>query len=171
MTGDRPPGTTTSAPRAADSHGRVRDFLDAHGLADRVMDFEPGATKTSQMAADAAGCLLGQIAKSLVFVADGTPVLALVAGDRKGDAGAIAREVGASTASFADAVTVRDATGYAIGGVSPFDLPEDLIVLIDESLVRFDEVYTAGGTPQTIVRMERTRLFDIVGGRVARISR
>jgi hypothetical protein len=88
------------------------------------MDFEPGATKTSQMAADAAGCLLGQIAKSLVFVADGTPVLALVAGDRKGDAGAIAREVGASTASFADAVTVRDATGYAIGGVSPFDLPD-----------------------------------------------
>jgi prolyl-tRNA editing enzyme YbaK/EbsC (Cys-tRNA(Pro) deacylase) len=157
--------------KTADSYGRVRAFLGARGLADRIMDFEPGATKTSQMAADSAGCALGQIAKSLVFVADGTPVLVIVAGDRKGDAGAIARELGASAASFADADTVRRATGYAIGGVSPFDLPHDLVVLLDDSLLRFDEVYSAGGTPQTIVRMERRVLFDLVGGRVARISR
>jgi prolyl-tRNA editing enzyme YbaK/EbsC (Cys-tRNA(Pro) deacylase) len=149
----------------------VRAFLDARGLADRIMDFEPGATKTSQMAADCAGCLLGQIAKSLVFVADGTPVLAIVAGDRKGDAGAIATEVGARAASFADAETVRRATGYAIGGVSPFDLPDGLVVLLDESLLRFDEVYSAGGTPQTIVRMDRETLFELTRGRVARISR
>jgi prolyl-tRNA editing enzyme YbaK/EbsC (Cys-tRNA(Pro) deacylase) len=165
------PDSTTDGARAADSYGRVRAFLDARGLTDRIMDFEPGATKTSQMAADSAGCLLGQIAKSLVFVADGTPVLAIVAGDRKGDAGAIAAEVGARAASFADADTVRRATGYAIGGVSPFDLPAGLVVLLDESLLRFDEVYSAGGTPQTIVRMDREVLFDLVGGRVARISR
>jgi prolyl-tRNA editing enzyme YbaK/EbsC (Cys-tRNA(Pro) deacylase) len=164
-------GGADAGPRPADSYTRVRAYLDARGLADRIMDFAPGATKTSQMAADSAGCLLGQIAKSLVFVADGTPVLAIVAGDRKGDAGAIAHEAGARAASFADPDTVRRATGYAIGGVSPFDLPEGLLVLLDDSLLRFDEVFTAGGTPQTIVRMDRAGLFELVGGRVARISR
>ncbi len=160
-----------SGSRKAGSLERVTAYLSEHGLADRVIDFDDRSTKTSQLAADAVGCDLGQIVKSLVFVADGTPVLALVAGDRRGDAGAIAREVGAGAASFADADTVRSATGYAIGGVSPFALPEDLVVLVDDSLSRFDEVFTAGGTPRSMVRMDRERLFTIVGGRVARISR
>jgi prolyl-tRNA editing enzyme YbaK/EbsC (Cys-tRNA(Pro) deacylase) len=158
-------------PRKAGSSQRVAAFLEEHGLADRVITFDDRSTKTSQLAADAVGCELGQIVKSLVFTADGTPVLALVAGDRRGDAVAIAAEVGAAGAAFADADTVRDATGYAIGGVSPFDLPSELTVLVDDSLLRFDEVYTAGGTPQSMVRLDRARLFEIAGGRVARISR
>jgi prolyl-tRNA editing enzyme YbaK/EbsC (Cys-tRNA(Pro) deacylase) len=163
--------TTDSGARKAGSLERVTAYLAGHGLADRVIHFDDRSTKTSQLAADAVGCELGQIVKSLVFVADGTPVLALVAGDRRGDAGAIAHELGAKAASFADADTVRSATGFAIGGVSPFDLPAALIVLVDDSLVRFDEVYTAGGTPSSMVRMDRERLFAIAGGRVARISR
>lgn len=162
---------TDTGAKKAGSLERVTAYLADHGLADRVISFDDRSTKTSQLAADAVGCELGQIVKSLVFVADGTPVLALVAGDRRGDAGAIAREVGAKAASFADADTVRSATGYAIGGVSPFDLPEELAVLVDDSLLRFDEVYTAGGTPSSMVRMDRERLFEIAGGRVARISR
>jgi len=158
-------------PRKAGSLERVTAYLAEHGLADRVMTFDEGSTKTSQLAADAVGCELGQIVKSLVFRAGDTPVLALVAGDRRGDSDAIAREVGATTAAFADADTVREATGYAIGGVSPYDLPPRLVILIDDSLLRFDEVYTAGGTPQSMVRLDRARLFEIVGGRVARISR
>jgi prolyl-tRNA editing enzyme YbaK/EbsC (Cys-tRNA(Pro) deacylase) len=150
---------------------RVTAYLAEHGLADRVITFDDRSTKTSQLAAEAVGCELGQIVKSLVFVAEGTPVLALVAGDRRGDAGAIAHEVGAGSVSFADADAVRSATGYAIGGVSPFALPADLAVLIDDSLLRFEEVYTAGGTPQSMVRMDRERLFSVTGGRVARISR
>lgn len=162
---------TDTGAKKAGSLERVTAYLADHGLADRVISFDDRSTKTSQLAADAVGCELGQIVKSLVFIADGTPVLALVAGDRRGDAGAIAREVGAKAASFADADTVRSATGYAIGGVSPFDLPEELAVLVDDSLLRFDEVYTAGGTPSSMVRMDRERLFEIAGGRVARISR
>jgi prolyl-tRNA editing enzyme YbaK/EbsC (Cys-tRNA(Pro) deacylase) len=162
---------TDTGAKKAGSLERVTAYLADHGLADRVISFDDRSTKTAQLAADAVGCELGQIVKSLVFVADGTPVLALVAGDRRGDAGAIAREVGAKAASFADADTVRSATGYAIGGVSPFDLPEELAVLVDDSLLRFDEVYTAGGTPSSMARMDRERLFEIAGGRVARISR
>jgi prolyl-tRNA editing enzyme YbaK/EbsC (Cys-tRNA(Pro) deacylase) len=148
---------------------RVRDFLTERGLAEGLIHFEC-STKTAQMAADAAGCELGQIVKSLVFVADGRPVLALVAGDRRGDTAAIAQLAGADSAAFADAETVREATGYAIGGVSPFDLPDGLLVLVDDSLDRFEWVFPAAGTPSSMVRMRREDLLAITKGRVARIS-
>ena len=155
--------------RKVSSRERVRSFLEAHGLAEGILEFDQ-STKTAQMAADAAGCELGQIVKSLVFSVDGRPVVALVAGDRRGDADALAREMEGSSAAFADAETVREATGYAIGGVSPFDLPEGLPVLIDDSLERFDMLYPAAGTPSSMVRLRRSELFALVNGRVACIS-
>jgi prolyl-tRNA editing enzyme YbaK/EbsC (Cys-tRNA(Pro) deacylase) len=158
----RPPGTPGSAQR-------VREYLEAHGLADGLHTFER-STKTAQDAADAMGCELGQIVKSLVFSAGDTVVVALVAGDRRGDAAAIASEVRAARAGLADADTVRAATGYAIGGVSPFDLPRDVIVLVDDSLARFETVYPAAGTPSSMVKMLREDLVRLSGGRVARIS-
>ncbi len=154
---------------AGGSAERVRAFLSIAGYAEEILTFQE-STKTAQMAADAAGCELGQIVKSLVFVADGKAVLALVAGDRRGDDAAIAREMGAAAAKMADAATVRTATGYAIGGVSPFDLPEGLAVLVDDSLERFEIVFPAAGTPKSMVRMPREALVRITGGRMARIS-
>jgi prolyl-tRNA editing enzyme YbaK/EbsC (Cys-tRNA(Pro) deacylase) len=160
----------TDAPRKRSSLDRVRDYLASHDLADRVVTFE-GSTKTAQLAADAVGCRLGQIVKSLVFVDEnGRAVLALIAGDRRGDAEAIAARAGASKVSFADADTVREATGYAIGGVSPFDLPGDLLVLVDDSFERFEEVYTAGGTPNSMVRLTIGQLMTVSGGHMARVS-
>ncbi len=79
----------TEKPKKAGSRERVRSFLEQNGLLDRLVEFEQ-STKTAQMAADAMGCDLGQIVKSLVFVVDDRPVLALVAGDRRGDGDAIA---------------------------------------------------------------------------------
>ena len=157
------------APKKSGSRERVRAFLEARGLHEGFVEFEQ-STKTAQMAADAMGCELGQIVKSLVFVVENAPVLALVAGDRRGDAPAIAELMGGGKARFADADTVRASTGYAIGGVSPFDLPENLPVFIDDSLDRFDVVYPAGGTPSSMVRMTYAQLLALVGGRVARIS-
>ncbi|MBF4510302.1 MAG: YbaK/EbsC family protein [Aeromicrobium sp.] len=163
MSGTRPgPGPSGSA-------ARVRAALAHIGLADAIVHFDR-STKTAAMAAEVMGCDLGQIAKSLVFVVDGRPVLALVAGDRRGDTAAIAREAGGISASFADADTVRSATGYAIGGVSPFDLPEDVLVLVDESLGRFEIVYPAAGTPSSMVPMSFQQLLDVSGGRVAPIG-
>ena len=156
--------------RKSGSAQRVRAFLEAHGLEDGLVEFEQ-STKTAAMAAEAMGCELGQIVKSLLVVVDGDrPVLALVAGDRRGDLDAIATEVGGAKAKMGDADTVRAATGYAIGGVSPFDLPEDLCVLVDDSLVRFETVYPAAGTPSSMVRMRIEDLTRISGGRVARVS-
>ncbi len=151
------------------SRERVRAFLEAHGAAEGLTEFAQ-STKTAAQAAEAMGCELGQIVKSLVVVADTTPVLALVAGDRRGDLDAIAAEVGASTVRMADADTVRSATGYAIGGVSPFDLPAELPVLVDDSLTRFEIVFPAAGTPSSMVRMRFDELHRLAGGRMARIS-
>jgi Cys-tRNA(Pro) deacylase len=144
-------------------------YLEAHDLHHDIVHFEQ-STKTAQMAADAMGCDLGQIVKSLVFLVDGRPAVALVAGDRRGDAGAIAEELEGSKAKFADADSVREATGFAIGGVSPFDLPADLPVLVDESLERFEVVFPAAGTPQSMVRLPLAELIRLSGGRMARIS-
>jgi prolyl-tRNA editing enzyme YbaK/EbsC (Cys-tRNA(Pro) deacylase) len=164
-------GSAESRARSRGSFARVRAFLETHGLQDGLIAFDDRSTKTCELAAEAVGCAVGQIVKSLVFVADGTPVLALVAGDRRGDTAAIGRLLGAKSVHFADAETVRDSTGYAIGGVSPYDLPEDLTVLVDDSLGRFDVVYTAAGTPSSMVRIDQPVLFDLVGGTVAQVSK
>ena len=162
---------TSPPPRRSGSLQRVGAFLAERGLEHGLLDFGDRSTKTCELAADAVGCEVGQIVKSLVFVADGKPVLALVAGDRRGDTEAIGALLGASRVGFADADTVRTATGYAIGGVSPYDLPTSLTVLMDGSLGRFDTLYTAAGTPSSMVRIDRAVLFGLVGGRVAAISR
>lgn len=163
------PPTDGAARPGKGSAERVRDYLETHGLLDGLRTFEQ-STKTAQDAADAMGCELGQIVKSLVFRVGDDVVLALVAGDRRGDAKAIAREAGGKKARFADADTVRDATGYAIGGVSPFDLPEAMLVLVDDSLGRYETVFPAAGTPTSMVRMSRADLVRLSGGRVAQIS-
>lgn len=160
----------SDSPKKAGSRERVRFYLDERGLLGGLHEFEPHSTKTAQQAADRMGCELGQIVKSLVFIADGKPVVALVAGDRRGDADAIAAEMGASEARMAKPDEVREATGFAIGGVCPFCLPDELALLADDSLLRFDVVYPAAGTPDSMVRVERAVLFDLVGARVARIS-
>ena len=159
----------TDAPRKAGSRERVRSYLEAHGLAEGLFEFEQ-STKTAQQAADAMGCQLGQIVKSLVFVVGDKPVVALVAGDRRGDTDAIAALLGGGKAHFADAETVRRATGYAIGGVSPFDLPPDLPLFADSSLGRFETVYPAAGTPSSMVRMRLAELLELSGAHVADIS-
>lgn len=159
----------SDAPRKGGSRDRVRAFLETRGLAGGLFEFER-STKTAQEAADAMNCELGQIVKSLVFVVDGQPIVALVAGDRRGDSAAIAALLGGSKARFADADTVRAATGYAIGGVSPFDLPAGLPVYADYSLERFDVVYPAAGTPASMVRLDRAVMIELAGAHVASIS-
>jgi prolyl-tRNA editing enzyme YbaK/EbsC (Cys-tRNA(Pro) deacylase) len=165
-----PDEPVSGAAPAEDPAGRVRRHLELFGLADEIVHFAQ-STKTAQMAADVMGCELGQIAKSLVFSVDGEPVLALVAGDRRGDADAIAHELGGESARLADQGTVARATGYGAGAVSPFALGPELDVLIDESLLRFEAVYPAAGTSSSMVRVPVARLPEVTGGRVAAIAR
>ena len=156
--------------KTLDSATRARAFLAERGLDGGLTEFAR-STRTAEMAAEACGCELGQIVKSLVFLADDRPILALVAGDRRGDTEAIARETGAGRVAIADARTALEATGYEVGGVCPFGVPEGLEVLMDDSLDRFVEVFVAAGTPTSVVRMATEELVQVTVARPAPVGK
>lgn len=160
-----PVGAETRKTRSVD---RVREYFAQHGVDIDVKDL-PSSTRTAPLAADAVGAALGSIVKSLVFIADGQPVLALVAGDRRADPAKIARHVGAQTAQIANADQVRAATSYAIGGVPPAGHLQPLETLLDETLFRFERVWAAAGTPNTVFEIEMHTLLQLTQGRVVDI--
>jgi 5,10-methenyltetrahydrofolate synthetase len=110
----------------------------------------PEGTKTSQDAADAIGCPVAAIVKSLVFTVDGDPVVALLAGDLRLDVGKLAAAHGGRKAARADLETVRAATGYAAGGTPPFGHSMRLPIYADPGLRRNEMVWAAAGTPTTV---------------------
>jgi prolyl-tRNA editing enzyme YbaK/EbsC (Cys-tRNA(Pro) deacylase) len=112
------------------------------------------STRTAQEAADAVGAELGQIVKSLVFVDADGPVLCLCAGDRRVDTAKLGDGVRQAKGS-----EVRDATGYAIGGVPPLGHDRPIRTVVDESLRRFDLVWCAGGTPHAVFPVETDALL------------
>lgn len=156
-------------PRRAGSLKRVRGYLTEQGLNEGIFEFEQ-STKTAEQAAEAMGCEIGQIVKSLVFLVGSQPVMVLVPGDKKGNSEAISAHFGGGSVRFADAQQVRTATGYSIGGVTPFDLPRGLPVLADSALSRYEVVYPAAGTPASMVRVRPDELFELSGAQVAEIG-
>ena len=151
-------------PRSAQ---RVADALAAAGVEPRVVALSDSA-RTAPEAAAAVGVQLGAIVKSLVFRAQsGAPVLALVAGDRRADEAAVAGAAG-EPIGRADADFVREHTGFAIGGVPP--LAHGLVPLVDESLLRFDEVWAAAGTPHHVFPIDPRRLVEVTGGRLSALT-
>ena len=118
------------------------------------------------------GCTVAQIAKSLIFRAVGSnrPVLVVASGVNRVDEAKVAETVGEQIAR-ADADFVREATGFAIGGVPPVGHKERPIVLIDESLMSFAEIWAAAGTPNAVFRLTPSDLLALTGGRIAAIAR
>lgn len=161
--------STEISAKLSGSRERVYTFLADRGLLEGLVESEQ-STKTAAEAADVAQCELGQIVKSLLVTVDGQPVLALVAGDKRADFDAIASIMDGKKVRMSTAELVREVTGYAIGGVCPFDLPEDLPVLVDDSLKRFERVCPAAGTPRSFVSLSLDELSNIVGGRWAAIG-
>lgn len=130
----------------------------------------PTETRTAQDAAEAIGCDVAQIVKSLVFMADDRPVLALTSGRNRVDEAKLAAALGASEVRKADAAEVRTATGYAIGGTPPFGHATDLEVVCDDDLVGFDEVWAAAGVPTTVFALTPQRLLDATRARIVDLS-
>jgi prolyl-tRNA editing enzyme YbaK/EbsC (Cys-tRNA(Pro) deacylase) len=119
---------------------KVQERLTARGLGVEVRVL-PDSTRTAAEAAEACGCEVGQIVKSLVFVVDGEPTMVLCAGDRR---------VTAIDGRPATADEARAATGFAIGGIPPLGHDAELPTIVDESLRRFDRVWCAAGTPHAV---------------------
>lgn len=143
--------------------GRVAAALRAAGLPAEIRAFAAG-TRTAADAAAAIGTTAAQIVKSLVFIADGRPVLALVSGANQVDPRKLAQAAGASTVAKASAGQVRTATGFAIGGVPPVGYGGTLPVFIDADLMRFDVVHAAAGTPHTVFAVAPRDLARITAG-------
>ena len=159
--------------KAMRSVDRVRDYFVQRGVDITVKEL-PSSTRTAQLAADAVGTPLGSIVKSLVFIADGRAVLALVAGDRRADPAKIARQANAQTAQIANADQVRAATSYAIGGVPPVAHPAStdgtrMETLVDATLLRFEKVWAAAGAPNAVFEIDLKKLIELAQGRVADI--
>ena len=121
---------------------RVREALAEAGVDAEVRELD-ASTRTAPEAAAAVGCPLGAIVKSLVFVDDAGPVLVLCAGDRRVDAAGLGLR-------RAKPDVVREATGFAIGGVPPLGHPAPMRTLVDASLRRFATVWCAAGTPNAV---------------------
>jgi Cys-tRNA(Pro) deacylase len=144
---------------------RVRQALSAAGVDAQVQEF-PSSTRTAQEAADAVGASVGQIVKALVFLAGDAPVLALVSGTNRLDTDRLAAITGAPIQK-ADANAVRDATGYAIGGVPPAGFDKRLPTYIDRDLLGYETVWAAAGTPRHVFRITPAELVRVTGGTVA----
>ena len=151
---------------------RVASALKAAGLASRIVEFET-STRTAEDAAVAVGCELGQIVKTLFFLADGRPTLALVAGDRQADTSALAELLGVprKKLKMGSPAEVLAITGYAVGGVSPFGSATASDVVIDESFKRFETVWAAAGVGNAVFGVPVLQLAEKVGAQWAAITR
>ncbi len=146
----------------------VRTAAEA-GLEIEVRRF-PEETRTAADAARAVGCEVGQIVKSLVFLADGSPVLALVSGANQLDPNRLGAALGAEEVRRATGDEARAATGYAIGGVPPLGHATSLQVLIDRRLLEHEVVWAAAGLPDAVFPSNPRALAAAAGAREADLA-
>jgi prolyl-tRNA editing enzyme YbaK/EbsC (Cys-tRNA(Pro) deacylase) len=137
---------------------RFQERLRGLGLEAEVRELAD-STRTAQEAADAVDVDVGQIVKSLVFVDDTGPLLCLCAGDRRVDTAKLGNGV-----RQAKGDEVREATGFAIGGVPPLGHDRPMRTVVDASLRRFETIWCAGGTPHAVFPIETKALIGAIPG-------
>ncbi len=139
---------------------RFSEGARALGLHPEVRRF-PEGTKTADAAATAIGCDVGQIVKSLIFMADGRPVLALTSGRNRVDEAKLAALTGTGEVRRATPEEARTATGFAVGGTPPFAHTQTVRAFIDGDLLGYDEVWAAAGTPDSVFPLSPADLVRV----------
>lgn len=159
---------TQSSPLSPNAK-KFQDALNASGVNLQVVEL-PASTRTAQEAAQAVGCQIGQIVKSLVFrrVFSGEPVLILASGMNRVNEDQVGHLIGEAIGK-ADADYVRSQTGYSIGGVPPLGHEKPIKTLIDEDLMQYQYIWAAAGTPNAVFCLEANDLPRLTGGKVVRI--
>ena len=157
------------APELPRSAQKVQAAISNAGLPARVIEL-PHSTRTAEEAARAVGCAVGQIVKSLVFrrADSGAPLLVLASGSNRVDEDRIGATVG-SPIQRADADFVREATGFAIGGVPPLGHAQSIEILIDSDLLQFPVVWAAAGTPHAVFAVDPAKLAAAIGARAVAV--
>jgi prolyl-tRNA editing enzyme YbaK/EbsC (Cys-tRNA(Pro) deacylase) len=147
---------------------RVMAALGEAGVTSEIKEFEE-STRTAEDAAAAIGTSVGQIVKSLVFMAGDAPILALVSGTNRADVHKLAAVTGTPIAR-ADADMVRKATGYSIGGVPPIGHASGLTTYLDCDLLRYGVVWAAAGTPNAVFSISPQRLVEVADAQVVDLA-
>ncbi len=149
---------------------KVQDVLISQGFDCKVIEHAE-STRTAQEAADRAGCLLGQITKSLIFKGktSNKPILVLTSGTNRVDETRISEYAGEHIVR-ADADFVRVTTGFAIGGVPPLGHAQKMETYLDEDLLQYKTVWGAAGTPNAIFELTPADLQKMTGGKVVRVK-
>lgn len=149
---------------------KVQEALKALGLANQVVELQ-STTRTSADAAQAVGCRVEQIAKSIVFRAKQTdkPILVIASGPNRVNEKRI-EELISEPLGKADADYVRKHTGFVIGGVPPIGHLEKLEIFIDEDLLKYEEIWAAAGSPNAVFKLTPSALVQMTGGRVISIK-
>ncbi|GIH97181.1 YbaK/EbsC family protein [Planobispora siamensis] len=148
---------------------KVAAALREHGVTGEIVVFSE-ATPTAATAAAQLGCEVGAIANSLIFDADGSPLLVLTSGAHRVNTELIARTIGAAKVKRATPEFVRAATGQVIGGVAPLGHPSPIRTLVDPWLGRHEVVWAAAGHPHTIFPTTYEELIRITGGTPAEVE-
>lgn len=154
------------------SSAHVQATLEALGV-DTEITFYDATTATSQQAADNIGCELGQIAKSICFMINKTPVLVIASGDQRVDTKKLStlHEVGRKKVKSAKPEQCIEFFGYAPGGVPPIaHRTADITILIDDSLQRYDQLYAAGGAHNAIFPITLAELIKVTGGKISDVK-
>jgi len=149
---------------------KVQEALNALGMSLEVVEL-PASTRTAPEAAQAVGCQVGQIVKSLVFKAKRSerPILVIASGANRVDERKIEALIGEPLGK-ADADFVRQQTGFVIGGVPPLGHSQPLETFIDEDLLQYEYVWAAAGTPHAVFKLNPGDLVRMTGGRVMEIK-
>ena len=148
---------------------RVSEFLKKFNSSLSVIILEQTA-RTAKDAANALKCEVGAIVKSLVFKAEDSFLLCLIAGDKRCSLNKIKKILNKKDVCMADAIQVKSQTGFSIGGVSPIGHLNNLKVLVDNSLSRFDNVFAAAGHPNCVFKINYLELIKITNGIEKEIS-
>jgi prolyl-tRNA editing enzyme YbaK/EbsC (Cys-tRNA(Pro) deacylase) len=151
------------------SISRFRDELAARGGTGRVVVL-PDSVHTAALAAEALGCEVGAIANSLLFDADGSPVLILTSGAHRVDTAKVASDLGVAKLGRAKPEFVREHTGQVIGGVSPIAHPAPIRTYIDPWLEKYDEVWAAAGHPSAVFSTSYDELVRLTGATVLEVE-
>jgi prolyl-tRNA editing enzyme YbaK/EbsC (Cys-tRNA(Pro) deacylase) len=149
--------------------GAIERFTEAAnelGIEPQIRRF-PEGTKTAADAATAIGCELAQIVKSLVFMAGDRPVIAFTSGANRVDPAKLARVAGETSARRATPEEAREATGFAVGGTPPFGHPQPVHSYLDPTLLAFQEVWAAAGTPDSVFPLTPSELQKATGAETA----
>lgn len=149
---------------------KVNETLKTMGFNNQIVEI-PDSTRTSKEAAEAVGCQVGQIAKSLVFKCKKSkdPILVITSGKNRVEE-ELLTDVVADELVIADADFVREVTGFAIGGVPPVGHSQKIRTLIDEDLLEYEEIWAAAGTPNAVFMLTPEELLNMTGGEVIAVN-